>query len=274
VATLLPLVADDIFRGLNGEEHDSVHLTDWPQIDELPHEVQLVRAMDLVRDVCSAALSVRKAHNRRVRLPLQSLTVAADDAKLLESFSHIIADEVNVKNVELRTDVDAVAHHELQVIPAALGPRLGPRTQQVIVAVKKGQWTQAGDNIEVAGEVLIPGEYSMKLVTASTDASATLPGGRGVVMLDVDLTDELVAEGVARDMIRAVQQARREAGLDVSDRIELTLGAESALREAVRPFESAICEETLSVSLAWDEQSVRTIRIEDGEIYVSVALKR
>lgn len=274
VAPLLPLVADEVFAGLYDNSRDSVHLADWPKVDELPHDDTLVQAMDLVRDVCSSALSVRKAHNRRVRQPLHTLTVAAHDATLLQDFVDIIADEVNVKQVQLRIDVDAVAQHELQVVPAMLGPRLGPRTQQVIVAVKKGEWTQVGDTIEVAGEVLTPGEYSMKLVTASSDASATLSGGRGVVMLDVSLTDDLIAEGMARDVIRAVQQHRRDAGLHVSDRIDLVLGADEPVRTALAPFESLICEETLAVSLTWDESAERTIEIEGAEIYVSAAVKR
>jgi len=202
------------------------------------------------------------------------LTVATHDAALLDSFIDIIADEMNVKNVQLRTDVDAVAQHELQVVPAMLGPRLGPRTQQVIVAVKKGDWKQVGDTIEVAGEILTAGEYSMKLVTASSDASATLTGGRGVVMLDIALTEELIAEGMARDVIRAIQQARRDAGLDVSDRIELVLGAKDTVRSSLVQFESLICDETLAVSLVWDPSAPRSVEIEGAEIYVSVTVKR
>jgi isoleucyl-tRNA synthetase len=274
VAPLLPLVSDEIFSGLYNNERDSVHLSDWPQVDQLPADTTLVQAMDLVRDVCSSALSVRKANNRRVRQPLQTLTVAAHDAMLLEPFIDIISDEVNVKQVQLRVDVDAVAQHELQVVPAMLGPRLGPRTQQVIVAVKKGEWTQVGNTIEVAGEVLTEGEYTMKLVTASSDASATLAGGRGVVMIDVTLTDELVAEGMARDVIRAIQQARRDAGLDISDRIELTLGADDAVRDAIAPYESMMCDETLAVCVTWNNSAPRSIEIEGAEIYVSVAAKR
>jgi isoleucyl-tRNA synthetase len=274
VAPLLPLISDEVFSGLYDGKNDSVHLADWPLPTQLPDDAMLVQAMDLVRDVCSSASSVRKAHNRRVRQPLQTLTVAAHDAALLEPFIDIIADEMNVKDVQLRTDVDAVAQHELQVVPAMLGPRLGPRTQQVIVAVKKGDWKQVGETIEVAGEVLTADEYSMKLVTASSDASATLTGGRGVVMLDVSLTDDLIAEGMARDVIRAIQQARRDAGLDVSDRIDLTLGANDAVRSSIVPFESLICDETLAVSLAWDNAASRSIEIEGAEIYVSVVAKR
>jgi isoleucyl-tRNA synthetase len=114
----------------------------------------------------------------------------------------------------------------------------------------------------------------MKLVTASSDASATLAGGRGIVMLDLTLTDELVAEGMARDVIRAVQQARRDAELDVSDRIDLVLGADDQVRSALKPYESMISEETLAVSLEWNQSASRAIEIEGGEIHVSVAVRR
>jgi isoleucyl-tRNA synthetase len=274
VAPLLPLISDEVYRGLHGDADVSVHLTDWPTEDELPSDPALVASMDFVRDVCSSSLSVRKVHNCRVRQPLQRLTVAASDVEMLSTFVDIISDEVNVKQVELRTDVDAIAQYELQVVPAVLGPRLGSRTQQVIVAVKKGQWTQVGDTIEAAGEVLTEGEFVMKMTTDSSDASATLPGGRGVVLLDLELTPDLIAEGMARDVIRAVQQARRDADLDVSDRIDLVLGVADDVRMALQPFETSICDETLSLSLTWDSHSLRTIPIEGTEIFVSVAPKR
>ena len=273
-APLLPLVTDEIYKGLYNSAKDSVHLADWPTVQELPEAADLVVAMDLVRDVCSSALSVRKTHQRRVRQPLRSLTVAADDAQLLGPYVEIISDEVNVKAVQLRSDVDAVAQHELQVVPAVLGPRLGPRTQQVIVAVKKGEWKQVGDTIQVADEVLNVGEFTMKLVTTGSDASAALPGGRGVVLLDIELDDALVAEGMARDVIRAVQQARRDADLDVSDRISLVLGAVDSVRAALERFESVICDETLAVDVSWDMTAERTVSIEGAEIFVSVAPKR
>ena len=230
--------------------------------------------MDLVRDVCSSALSVRKAHSRRVRLPLSSLTVAAPMASGLDRFADILRDEVNVRNVVLTADVAAVASHELQVVPAVLGPRLGGRTQQIIKAVKAGEWTQSGDVIEVAGETLQPGEFTLKLVTSSDTASATLPGGVGVVLLDVNVTPELEAEGMARDLIRAVQQARRDAGLDVSDRITLTLGADSSVRAQVEPHIAMVSEETLAVRVVWDDGADRGVELEGARVHVSVTAVR
>jgi isoleucyl-tRNA synthetase len=273
-APLLPLLTDEIYRGLNGDDSASVHLTDWPTSSALPKDSALVASMDLVREVCSSALSVRKAHSRRVRLPLSSLTVACADAATLEGFLDIVRDEVNVRDVVLTTDVDAVASRELQVVPAVVGPRLGAHTQAVIVAVKKGDWAQEGDVIVVAGERLVPGEYSLKLVTKQGTASAPLSGGGGVVLLDIEVTPELEAEGLARDIVRAVQQARRDAQLDVSDRIILTLGVDEATKAQVLTHVGLIAGETLAVSVVWDTTVERTVAIEGTLINVSVAAQR
>ena len=269
-APLLPLVSDEIHSGLGGDS-SSVHLADWPSAQNLPKDVQLVSSMDLVRSVCSAALSVRKSNDRRVRQPLSSLTVASANASSLSAYIDIIADEVNVKNVLLSDDVDAVARHELQVVPAAVGPRLGKKTQQVIGAVKKGEWAREGDEIVVAGERLQPGEYSLRLVADSSTASAALDDGNGVVLLDIELTPDLEAEGQARDVIRAVQQARRDAQLAVTDRITLMLGVADDLRGRLEPFVEMICSETLAMTVVWDALVHRDTAIDGAEIAVKVS---
>jgi isoleucyl-tRNA synthetase len=273
-APLLPLLTDEIAQGLHGIDAPSVHLADWPTTAFLPRDGSLVASMDLVRDVCSSALSVRKSHGRRVRLPLQQVTIASADSEILQGFEDIIKDEVNVREVTLTTDVASVASHELQVVPAVVGPRLGKNTQAVIVAVKKGDWTQDGDEIVVAGERLSPGEYSLKMVTRSDTASAALSAGRGIVLLDTTVNAELEAEGLARDVIRAVQQARREAQLDVSDRIDLVIGAEVEVIEVLEPHRGLIAEETLALTLTWDATIARETSIEGTMIGVVVSAHR
>jgi isoleucyl-tRNA synthetase len=268
-APLLPMVADEVHRGLNGGG-DSVHLGDWPDVSSLPVDDRLVAAMDLVRDACSSALSVRKTHGRRVRLPLQTLTVAAPGADGLDAFVDILRDEVNIRDVVLTEDVASVASRELQVVPAVLGPRLGGRTQQVIKAVKAGEWERDGDTVRVAGEILQPGEYTLRMVTAPDTASAALPGGAGVVVLDVTVTAELEAEGMARDLVRAVQQARRDAGLHVSDRIRLVLGADAPVREQLEAHTALITGETLALEVVWDDSADRSTQLEGASVHVSV----
>jgi isoleucyl-tRNA synthetase len=259
-APLLPLVTEEIYGGLHGADAASVHLTDWPTVEELPADDDLVDAMDLVRDVCSATLSVRKAHQRRVRLPLQSVTVATPDAERLADFVDVIADEVNVRRVELTTDVGSVASERLQLVPAKLGPRLGKDVQRVIKAHKAGDWSADGDVVTVGGVELQDGEYTLDLVASGDQASAGLGGHSGVIALDIDVTDELEIEGRARDLVRLVQQARRDADLDVSDRIVLTVEATEPWIVAIDAHRDLIAGETLATSL-------RTTRV-DGDVEV------
>ncbi len=201
MAPLLPLISEAIYRGMHetdpgvSDGADSVHLTDWPTVDELPAFDELVDTMDLVREVCSATLSVRKAHQRRVRLPLQSVTVAAPDAERLREFVDVIADEVNVRGVELTTDLAAVADERLQLVPAKLGPRLGKDVQHVIKAHKAGDWTNVDGVVTVGGQVLVDGEYRLELVAADDRASAGLANRPGVIALDIEVTDELEQRG-------------------------------------------------------------------------------
>ncbi len=264
-APLLPFVSEEISTGLHHDESDrggrhavSVHLTDWPQAAELPADSDLVAAMDQVRDVCSATLSVRKAHGRRVRQPLATLTVATPHADALRPFAGIIADEVNVREVTLTDDVSAVAGQVLQVVPATMGPRLGRHTQDVIRAVKAGEWSLDGDEVVVGGHRLEPGEYTLTLVADDDAASTTLGGGTGVLVLDVDVTPELEQEGRARDLIRLVQLARRDADLAVTDRITLRVVADPVWIDAVRAHQDMIATETLAEVIETDDTGTDT----------------
>jgi isoleucyl-tRNA synthetase len=250
-APLLPLTTEAIWRGLTGGA--SVHLEDWPDVSDRnpdPGDEELTGAMDLVRSVCSTALGLRKAHQLRVRLPLASLTIAHPAAGSLAPFTGLIAEEVNVKTVELSAEPASLGRFELAVNPRVLGPRLGGQVQQVIRAVKAGSWTQAGDRVEAAGVVLEPGEYELKLAAADPDSTSALPGNAGLITLDLRVTPELAAEGTARDVVRIVQQARRDAGLAVSDRIRLDIGADGAVADAVRAHAGFLAAETLAVDLA------------------------
>ena len=271
-APLLPLTTEKIYKELTGSR--SVHLEDWPDASIVPSDIELETVMDQVRDVCSTTLSLRKVHSRRVRLPLGELTVASPLANALQSFVSIITDEVNVHKVTLTTELGQVAKHELQLIPAALGPRLGANTQKVIVAVKKGDWSINGDEVIAGGVVLEPHEFHVKLVAAAGDtetiASAALSDGQGIVLLNIELTDALLAEGAARDIVRMVQQARREAGLAVSDRIVLTLGLPELLQSQVSQFETYIASETLAQRIEWVSGLEPTGDLDGNAVHIGV----
>ena len=260
-APLLPLLTEEIYRGLTGER--SVHLTDWPDGSSLPSDDALVASMDRVRDVCSAASSVRKAANLRVRLPISSVTVAAPDASSLEPFKALIADEVNAKAVELTDDVAAHGELVLQVVPSVLGPRLGGAVQSVIKAVRAGSWTRNDAGEVVVGEhTLTDGEYTLRLEPKDAETARPLPGNDGLVLLDTVLTPELEAEGLARDVVRLVNQARKDAGLHVSDRVRLSLVVPDDVWAAVDTHRDNVAAETLALEVMRVEQLSNGHRLE------------
>jgi isoleucyl-tRNA synthetase len=267
VAPLAPMTAEEIWRGLTGGR--SVHLTDWPSRD-FPRDHELVADMDAVREVCSAALSLRKARGLRVRLPLAKLTVATPDAERLRPYADLVADEVNVKEVELTGDLAGYCERVLTVVPRVLGPRLGSQVQQVIKAVKAGDWAAKDGVVSAGGVELREGEYELKLVAADADRSAPL--AEGVVVLDTTVTPALAAEGLARDVVRVVQQARREAGLDVSDRITLAVDASPEVVSAVEAHRDFVAAETLAQALAFGPADGFVGEAGDGEeVRVTVA---
>jgi isoleucyl-tRNA synthetase len=253
-APLLPLTTEEIWRGLTGER--SVHLTDWPDADELLADDALVTAMDQVREVCSAGSALRKGAGLRNRLPLAEMTIVVAGAEELAGFEPIVADELNVKSVRLleATHPDAASYgvsQRLTVNARAAGPRLGKDVQTAIKGSKSGDWSVGADGkVTAGGLVLEDGEYTHDTVAGGDEGAATgmLPRG-GFVVLDTALTPELEAEGVARDLVRAVQQARRDAGLAVSDRIVLTVAARAEVADAARAHRDLISAETLATSL-------------------------
>jgi isoleucyl-tRNA synthetase len=252
-APLAPLVTEEVWRGLTGGR--SVHLEDWPDAALFPEDDALVAAMDRVREVASAGLALRKATGRRVRLPLPGLTIVGESAGI-EDFADILEDELNVKALSFAplTESGLGAFgitRRLAVNARALGPRVGKDVQRIIQAAKSGDWSAEGDTVTAGGTELLEGEFELVLESASADnAVSFLPSG-GFVLLDTTTTPELEAEGLARDVIRAVQDTRRSAGLDVSDRIDLHLYFASADEaEQVARFAETIAEETLATTIA------------------------
>jgi isoleucyl-tRNA synthetase len=255
-APLLPLTTEEIWRGLTGER--SVHLTDWPDPAQLPADDDLVAAMDRARDVCSAALALRKSEGLRVRLPLSSLTVVSSDAQALAPFADLVSDEVHVHDLRLLglDDEGEAARfgvtQRLTVNARAAGPRLGKDVQAVIRASKSGDWQVADDGSVVAGGVaLLDGEYALETVVSGAEGDGNQAVGvlprEGFVVLDTDVTPELEAVGIVRDVIRVVQQARRDAGLHVSDRIRLTVVGDEPVWRALTSHEGMLTAETLAV---------------------------
>lgn len=251
-APLLPLATEVMWRGLTGER--SVHLTDWPEADVLPKDADLVAAMDQVREVCSVGSSLRKAKKLRVRLPLPKLTVAVDNPSALAPFADLIADELNVKAVELTDDIDAYGKFDLAVNARVAGPRIGKDVQAAIKAVKAGDGVVNPDGTLTAGPVVLqPEEYTAKLVAAEPEWTAALPDGTGLVVLDGTVTEELEAEGWAKDRIRELQELRKSTGLEVSDRIVVQISVPDRYEPWARTHRDLIAGEILATSFEFGD---------------------
>ncbi|MBW2230544.1 MAG: isoleucine--tRNA ligase, partial [Deltaproteobacteria bacterium] len=203
---------------------------------------------------------LRAAENARVRQPLRELVVAGRDVERIRPYLDLIADEVNVKNVSLSGEFTQFATFGLRVHAKLLGPRLGAEMKKVIAAAKQGEWTtlEAG-GVEVAGHALQASEYELTLQPLAGVACQALPSHDTIVVLDLELSTELVQEGMARDVVRVVQQARKEAGLHVADRIRLVVPLDGDWREAVERFRDYVSEQTLASELHLEADASRDL---------------
>lgn len=255
-APLLPMLAEEIWLGLTGDDSgdSSVHLQDWPDVSAFPRDESMVRAMDRIREVCSAGLHLREENRLRARLPLHKLTIAGEGTDSLEPLLYLVRDELNVKSVEITDDIGSVGDFALLPNAKKLGPRIGKLVQQVIKESKAGNWTAEADgSVMVADTKLDPDEYELRLLPREGAAAAALGGNEAVVELDIEVTPELTAEGMARDVVRLIQQARREVGLEVTDRIHCHLNTTVEVIEAVEAHREWVSEAVLATELTMAE---------------------
>ena len=272
LAPLLPMVTDEIHRGLTGG--DSVHLADWPDASALPHDPELVDAMDRVRDVCSATLNLREDEGIGVRIPLADLTIAGANTGALSDFVHLISDEINVKQVTLSDDLDAFATRVLKPNGKLLGPRLGKGMQQVLADAREGNWTANDDGtVQVGEHTLTADEFEIALEPAAEGAVGGLSGGDAVVVLDTELTPELVNEGHARQLSRHIQDARRQTGLDVTDRISLIIETSDEVQGWLSPHLDNLAAQVLATELSFGSVSSDEFSFELDERPIKFSLE-
>lgn len=262
-APLLPLVSEEIWRGLTGGR--SVHLTDYPDADLFPHGPEadtLVARMDAVRRISSAGSALRKGAKRRVRLPLARLSVVVPDAAGLEgTYARIIADELNIKEVALTELSDeAIARYgigtELKLNFRELGKKYGKRVPLIKKAIDENHFVggPGGLDVTVGSETLRLTPDLFEMTTVSTGAPegtavGVLSGAAGFLVLETEVTAELAAEGVARDVVRAVQSARKDAGLEVSDRVRTRIAGPAPVLAALEAHRGLLAAETLTAEL-------------------------
>lgn len=263
-APLLPMISEEIWRGLTGER--SVHLTDWPQWPESVVDPEIVEVMDEVRAVVSNAHALRKANKLRVRQPLRTLTVVTDLD--LEPYAELIASEVNVKTVKIQSAEESglKVTTELAVLPRELDPSVRKLTSALFKAAKSGDWERAEEGVLMHIDpptVLAPHQYELTTAVSADEGSvAAVLNSGAFVVLDTVLDEELEAEGYARDVVRAVQDKRKSENLHISDRIRLTLVVPEEKVAAVEANLEMIKTETLSLEASVSAGSELDVHVE------------
>lgn len=244
LAPFCPFITEDIYLNLVGEDHDSVHFSDWPHMRELTNEeIKTLALMENTRTIVTLGLSLRSDAKIRVRQPLQSVTYALPPSDTVGVLRPLIEEELNVKQVIVIEDASSLADRSVLVDARKVGKRLGGKVQDVIKAGKAGEFEEKPDGtIVILGETFTLDEA--KIVYLSAEGSSVAASRGIVVSLDTSMTDALTLEGQARELIHAIQQLRKDAGLEFTDTVTLSLsGADAIMAE----HEKLVLEETRSV---------------------------
>ncbi len=238
LAPFAPFISDYIYKNLTGGE--SVHLTTFP--DAAMVDTEIVADMRQVQSIVSVGKQLREQYKLRNRLPLARLTVAGRGTP---EYADIIRDELNVKDVIFTDDIGTVADKFVYLITPKIGARMGGALREIIPAVKGGNYEISGDNLIAAGHTLNADEFENRLTVRAGVTGAALPDNTAVVVLDTDVNSELIAEGLANDALRFIQDTRKAVGLDVSDRINMEFSADPALAGAIEQHKSRIMRDAL-----------------------------
>jgi isoleucyl-tRNA synthetase len=231
--------------------NNSVHLQNFPDTSFLPDEQDLMADMDMVRQICSTALFIRDKENLRVRLPLQKLTIIGAKAEKMLGYKEIIADEVNIKEIAITPEIGDLAELKLQINFKKVGAKFGSKMKEITMAAKSGNWQKLTDSkIKIAEKTLENDEFEIKLITKNPKNTAALPSNDCLIQLDIEISKELEAEGLARDIVRSLQQNRKDSGLDVSDHITVQIcSAEEKIINAATEHQNYIKEQVLADKL-------------------------
>ena len=263
LAPFAPFISDYIYRNLTGAE--SVHLQSFP--DATNYDKQIVDDMRRVQLVVSVGKQLREQYKLRNRLPLNKLVVAGAD---LSEYGDIIRDELNVKSVEFTDNYDNVADAFVYLITPKIGARLGGALKQIIPAVKQGNYEIRDGRLYVGEYELNSDEFENRLTVRDGVTGAALPDNTAVVVLDTEINSELVAEGLANDALRFIQDSRKAAGLDVSDRINLEYSADPALAAAIEQHRTRIMRDALIKNMSQNGAGVYNTEIEGYNLSIKI----
>ncbi|MBA2546563.1 MAG: isoleucine--tRNA ligase [Solirubrobacterales bacterium] len=289
VAPLTPFVADSIYTNLVsgeagefGDAPDSVHLADFPELAGALADPELEAGMEAVRRTVELGRAARAHSKVKMRQPLRKAVVVAtaEERPAIERLSDVVASELNVKEIEFVSDESELVSYRVKPNFRALGPKMGKQMPQAKAAIEGLNAAEVTKVLDAGGSVGISvdghdhtiGADDITMVMEPLEGYEVEAEAGHAVALALELDDELLAEGLAREIVHAVQNARKGAGLEVSDRIDLKLGGDPELLEAARAHEAYISGETLATSVGFDGDGKTEAASVDGlELRISVS---
>ncbi len=280
MSPIAPFYSDRLFLDLNAvtgkDKSESVHLCSWPEVKTECIDLDLEERMSIAQNVCSMVLALRKKERLRVRQPLQKIMVPILNDEFenrLRAVEDLILSEVNVKELEYLKDADNILVRNIKPNFKSLGPKYGKIMKKIAAAV--AQFTQddiaqiqnTGEyHLEVEGEKVALDLQDVEISTQDIPGWTVASEGEITVALDINLSEELKEEGIAREFVNRIQNLRKDSGLEVTDRINLRIQRHSAINNALQNNINYICSETLANDLALVESldDGQEVEIEEG----------
>jgi isoleucyl-tRNA synthetase len=277
LAPILPFLTESMYRNLVADSvegaPESVHLTAWPAEELAGHrDPTLEAAMATARSAVERARTLRGTTGIRIRQPLARMWLALPGGELAErdALLALVADEVNVRHVELIDDESGLVERRVKPLLPKIGRRLGSAIPAIMAAAREGRFEVLPDgSVEIAGVTLAADEVEIQ--AAPRPGTVVAHDDGLLVVLDTELTPDLVAEGDARELQRAIQDLRKDAGLELDDRIELWV---DGLAEAVAGHLDAVAAETLADAVAASEPpagvAAATLTLASGDVRIGL----
>jgi isoleucyl-tRNA synthetase len=263
LAPFVPFLADEIHRNLGGPQAEpSVHLRDYPQVVEALGDPELEQGMEAVRLTVELGRAARAQAKAKVRQPLRRAVIVANDAEraAIEARADLVTSELNVKELDFVSDTSELVSYSAKPNYRALGPRFGKKMPQVAAAVEALDAAHVAAVLAEGGEIGIAidgtdhslGPDDVTLALQPLEGYEVEAEAGHAVALQLELDDELRREGLAREIVHAVQNARKAAGLEITDRIDLTLNGDPDLIEAAQAHQDYLAGEVLAITVNWD----------------------
>ena len=290
LAPFIPFTAEvmyqNLVRGVDADAPLSVHHNDWPTADAASLDKALLDRMRLAINVASLGRSARSAANFKLRQPLAKARVnvgTQQEQRDLMALADVLTEEINVKEIEVVSEVGKLVKYKLMPNNRILGPKLGPLFPKVKMALAEMNQAEAATILHSGGSLVVEiGDQRVELTSEEVLVQTESRGGLAVasdkgitVAVDTELTPELIREGYARDIVRQINILRKDAGLSLDDRIHLFCQAEGVVAAAIADFAEYIRQETLALSLTLNEPGggdhEKTLTIDSSEVIVALS---